>query len=75
MSQLEFQVVNFENKYAVLEHPIYKNLKWPIKELPADIEIGSFVTLGIIGSIDPAQNYQSAQNPETLKKLLEDLIN
>jgi hypothetical protein len=72
MSQLEFQIINFENKYAILDHPIYKNLKWPIKELPADIEIGSFITLG--STIQPL-NFQSDQNPDTLKKLLEDLIN
>jgi hypothetical protein len=71
MNQLEFQIVNFENKYAILEHPVYKNLKWPIKELPADIEIGSTVTLGV--AQDTKSNPQAS--PDTLKKLLEELIN
>ena len=67
MNQIQFQLISFENKYAILKNPIYGTIKWPVKELPADIEIGHNIKIGVITTDTPIQT--------DVKKLLEELIN
>lgn len=71
MDFLEFTVINFENKYAILQNQIFGKINWPIKKLPEEVEIGSTVFLS--ASLEsPTQD--SSQNLN-IKKLLEEIIN
>jgi hypothetical protein len=71
MESLEFTVINFEHKFAILENNTFGKINWPIKKLPDEIEIGSKIYLS--ASINQPEN----QNKEStdIKKLLEEIIN
>jgi hypothetical protein len=68
MEYLEFNVLKFENKFAILENAIYGKINWPIKRLPDEINIGAKVYL-------TAQLNEPNNKNTNLKQLLEELIN
>lgn len=72
MNQILFTVISFFEKYTILENSLYGQIQWPIKELPAEIEIGSQVTIGVIAK---SQEQQIQTQQFDAKKLLEELLN
>lgn len=71
MDWLEFTILKFEDKYAILENKIYGKINWPIKKLPDEIKIGSTVFL----SANLNAPEQNAETNLDIKKLLEEIIN
>ena len=66
---LNFKIIRFEDKFAILVNEHFGEIKWPIKKLPESIQLNNEITLGVIeGNLENLQD-------EKLKMLLEELIN
>jgi hypothetical protein len=67
MEELNFTVINFQDKFAILNNQKFNfQIQWPIKLLPDQIAIGDSINIG---------NSNSNSNSVDIKKLLEELIN
>lgn len=60
----------FEDRFAVLQNESVGEIKWPIKNLPENVQIGGTVTLKI-----STQKVEEDEKYARMRKLLEELIN
>ncbi|PJC37096.1 hypothetical protein CO046_02270 [Candidatus Peregrinibacteria bacterium CG_4_9_14_0_2_um_filter_53_11] len=56
--------------YAILIGPQLSEFRWPIQELPSDVNVGDTVVLQLVDD-----KHEEEQKFEQMRKLLEELIN
>ena len=83
-SKVEVIVTAIDGDYLVLETIADKiKIKWPLKNIPRPLEIGSQITLELQknemkipdGMPENISNIPKGQSEEKMRKLLEDLVN
>lgn len=60
----------FEDKFAVLKNETYGEFRWPVKNLPEDLQIGETILIKI-----STQKLEQEEKFEQMRRLLEELIN
>lgn len=68
---IEYTILNFENKYAILHNSVFGTINWPIKKLPDDVKIGDKHYIGIV---QPTDSQIYTQEKQVLHSLLQELI-
>jgi len=87
MDQLEFKLLGFHERFAIIHNTKVGEIQWPIKNLPDEIEKGETFLLKIetlaasLGEQDTDKDVKKDpfvvenSKEKDLKKVLEDLIN
>jgi hypothetical protein len=71
-NSIQYTVLKFENKFAVLHNDLFGEIKWPIKKLPDQIEIGDQINL--IASNQEIPEPKTSYHNQDIKNLLQELI-
>ncbi len=70
MYELEFTFKRFEDRYAILDNEATGEIRWPIVDLPEDVNPNDKIKLKLI-----TEQIQHNENLNDLKKTLEGLVN
>jgi hypothetical protein len=71
-NSIQYTVIDFQNKFAILTNAIFGEIKWPIKKLPDNIEIGQTVTIGANQANQKSD--EAKYHNQDIKNLLQELI-
>ena len=69
-NEITFTFRRFEDRFAILFNELTDEIKWPIKNLPDDVQPNDTVKLRLISS-----NIEQAEQVAALKQTLEELVN